>query len=210
MVSFRFVSARGARERRFPGSFPYYGGLWRKVLADRILFSSFAIAATLHGLGHAATAFAAGLLGSALASPTKLNSSSFRLVSDPATLAFVGLVATLLKGAGATVGATIQSRLAQNVVGTVRQVVAGRLLASGTPIPPGHLSARLAVRLREVERGVGEGLLTGLRSGLSLVPLAVALYIASSTLAWAAFSLLVPFALAMSVARRRWKASHAA
>src|SRR6266550_1799805 len=160
MVSFRFVSVGAARSRFTP----YYGGIWRKVLADRFLFSGFLFAATLNALGHAATAIAAGLLGSALASPARLISSSFRVVSDTSTLAFVGVVATGLKAAGATAGATLQSRLAQNVVGGVRQSLAARLLAFGGPLPAGQLSARLSVGLREIEIGVEQGLLAGLRA----------------------------------------------
>src|SRR5215475_3157260 len=104
MVSFRFVSRAAKQARPAPPYIPYYGGLWRKVLADRALFSSFIVAATLNGLGHGATALVAGLLGSALAAPSGLTSSPFRVAPDPAILAFVGVVATWVKGAGATLG----------------------------------------------------------------------------------------------------------
>src|SRR5690242_16996394 len=123
MVSFRFVSPGAARTPPMHAFTPYYGGLWRKVLADRAVFSLFILAATLNGLGHATTALAAGLLGSALAAPSGLISSPFRVALDPASLAFVGLLATVVKGAGATVGATLQSRLAQNVAGLARQTL---------------------------------------------------------------------------------------
>src|SRR4051812_12475993 len=119
MVSFRFLSGLDDLGRRFPHSSPYYGGLWRKVLADRTLFTSFLVAASLHALGHAAMALAAGLLGSALLADQRLISSSFRVLSGPPILAFVGVLATLLKGGGATAGATLQSRLAQNVTSSV-------------------------------------------------------------------------------------------
>jgi ABC-type multidrug transport system fused ATPase/permease subunit len=119
------------------------------------------------------------------------------------------VVATLVKGAGATIGATLQSRLSQNVTATVRQVLARRLFAGGTPLPPGQLSARLAVRLREIETGIEHGLLAGVRAGLTLVPLAIALYAVSSTLAWGALVAILPFGVAMSIARRSWKRSHA-
>src|SRR5262245_18521663 len=150
MVSFRFVSGGEPPKRPNPPYTPYYGGLWRKVLADRTLFSSFTVAATLNGLGHAATALVAGLLGSALATPSGLISSPFKVATDPAILAFVGVVATVVRGAGATFGATLQSRLAQNVAAEVRRRLADRLMAQGTQLPPGQLSARLAVRFREI------------------------------------------------------------
>jgi ABC-type multidrug transport system fused ATPase/permease subunit len=178
------------------------------VLGNPALFSSFILAATLNGLGHGTVAIVAGLLGSALAAPRGLISPLFRVPLDPAILAFVGVVATLGKAAGATFGATLQSRLAQNVAGAARQRLAEGLLERGTPLPPGQLSARLAVRFREIETGVAEGLLSGLRALLALIPLAVGLYVVSSTLAWGAFLLLAPFALATSLARRGWKRSH--
>src|SRR5260370_27641503 len=209
MVSFRFVSAGPARSSPFSRVIPYYGGMWRKVLGDRFLFSWFAVAATLHAVGHGTTALAAGLLGSDLASRWRLTSSSFRVLSGPAILAFVGVLATTVKGAGATVGATLRSRLAQSVVAGVRQRLAARLLAFGAPLPAGQLSARLSVGLREIEIGVEQGLLAGLRAGLTLLPLAAALYVASSTLAWAAVLVLGAFGCAMSLARRGWKKSHA-
>jgi ABC-type multidrug transport system fused ATPase/permease subunit len=117
--------------------------------------------------------------------------------------------ATLVKGAGATFGATLQSRLAQNVAGAARQRLADTLLARGTPMPAGQLSARLAIRFRELETGIGEGLLGGVRALFALVPLAAGLYVVSSTLAWGALLVLAPFAFATSLARRGWKRAHA-
>jgi len=64
------------------------------------------------------------------------------------------------------------------------------------------------VGLREVERGVEEGFLGGVRACLTLLPLAVALALVSTKLAWAAVVLLAPFGVLLSVARRVWKRSH--
>src|SRR5689334_13822573 len=100
MVSFRFVSEQGRFGRFVSGSSPYYGGLWRKVLWSRALFSLFIVAATLHAAGHAVTALAAGLLGSALASPSGVTSLPFKVPAEPAILASVGLVATLRRVQG--------------------------------------------------------------------------------------------------------------
>ncbi|HKQ69000.1 MAG TPA: hypothetical protein VJT73_06665, partial [Polyangiaceae bacterium] len=117
---------------RFSFVISFYGGLCRKVLADRRLFAGFAFASMLHALGHSATALVAGLLGRALVTEPPLISSTFRFLSSPATLAFVGLTATSIKGLGATLGATMQSRLAQNVATQARQRVAASLLRCGS------------------------------------------------------------------------------
>jgi ABC-type multidrug transport system fused ATPase/permease subunit len=160
-------------------------------------------------MGHGLTAVVAGLLGRALVTDTRLISSTFRFLSSPATLAFVGVLATSMKGVGATLGATAQSRLAQKVATEVRHRVAGRLLDGGTALAAGHLSARLAVRVREVEAGVQEGLLGGLRALLALAPLALALVALSSKLALGAVVVLAPFAVGVAFARRAWRRSNA-
>ena len=72
MVSFRFVSGVRPPTRPILPYTPYYGGLCRKVLGNRALFTSFILAATLNGLGHGGVAIVAGLLGSALAAPREL------------------------------------------------------------------------------------------------------------------------------------------
>ena len=191
------------------GLFFYYGGLCRKVLAQRALFSGFVIAAVLHGVGHGLMAVAAAILGTAFVSNSSQNPYFVGFAPDAGTLALVGVFAALVKGAGATVGTTLQSRLSQNVAGWVRRDVAARLLVGGTTLPAGHLAARLSVGLREVERGVEEGLLGGIRACLALLPLGVAIALVSTKLAWAAVLLLAPFGAVMSVARRAWKRSYA-
>jgi ABC-type multidrug transport system fused ATPase/permease subunit len=193
---------------RFSLALSYYGRLCRKVLADRILLLTFLVAAALHAGGHALTALVAGLLGRALVTETPAISSTFRFLSNPATLAFVGVVATSLKAVGSTIGATAQSRLAQKVASQVRHSVADRLLDGGTVLATGHLSARLAVRVREVENAVHEGLLGGIRALLALAPLAVALSLLSSKLALSAFAVVAPFACGVALARRAWRRSN--
>ena len=205
---FVLVRAMVVREQ-FARSSLFYGGLGRKVLADRFLFVSFGCAAMLQAVGHATTALAAGFLGGSLSVDPHLISPTFRWVSNSATLAIVGVAATLIKGAGATVGATLQSRLAQNVASEARARVASQLLSGGSPLPTGQLSARLTVSVRELEVGVQEGFLGGIRAALTLVPLAVALYALSSVLALGALLVLAPFALATALARRAWRRSHA-
>jgi ABC-type transport system involved in cytochrome bd biosynthesis fused ATPase/permease subunit len=155
------------------------------------------------------TAVVAGLLGRALVTDMGHISSTFRFLSNPATLAFVGVFATSLKAVGATLGATAQSQLAQKVATQVRHTVADRLLGGGTALASGHLSARLAVRVREVEIAVHEGLLGGVRAVLALAPLVLALALLSSRLAVGAILVLAPFTACVALARRAWRRSNA-
>ena len=188
--------------------FSFYGGLCRKVLRQGPLFSWFLIAATLHGLAHGAMAVAAAFLGTAFVVDSHTRTLFFGVAWSPWTLALVGVFATTVKGAGAAVSATLQSRLAQKVAGRVRRDVAAQLLARGSALPGGQLAARLSVGFREVERGVEEGFLGGVRAGLALAPLAVALAVVSTRLAWGAALLLLPFGALLSVARKAWRRSH--
>ena len=153
-------------------------------------------------------AIAASSLGTAFIATSLPSRSIFGVSLDPAALALVGVLATAIKGAGATVGATLQSRLSQNVASWIRRDLAARLLAAGSRLPSGQLAARLSVGLREVERGVEEGLLGGIKAVLALLPLGIALGLVSSPLAWGAALLLVPFGLLLSVARRAWRRSY--
>jgi ABC-type multidrug transport system fused ATPase/permease subunit len=195
--------------RRFAWLLSFYGGLCRKVLADGRLFSGFLLAAALQALGHGAMALVAGLLGRSLATGT---APTFRALGQPlgaTTLALVGLIGACLKWAGTTFGATAQSQLAQKVTMELRRSVATRLLSEGSSLSSGHLSARLSVALREVEVGVQEGFLAGLRSALALLPLLAALLWMSSRAVIAALVLVLPIVALMTVGRRLWKARHA-
>ncbi|MRG92687.1 ATP-binding cassette domain-containing protein [Polyangium spumosum] len=78
--------------------------------------------------------------------------------------------------------------------------------------PPSAAAASLAaitVRIRDVERGVDEGVLAAARAIAHLVPLALALLFLSSRLAIAAILLLTPFALLLASARRFVRSHHA-
>jgi ABC-type multidrug transport system fused ATPase/permease subunit len=180
------------------------------VSTDRSLFAAFTVAALLHAAGHAVTSVAAGLLTGALGSGQGLNISSlFKVVWTPQILAMVGLLATATKGVGAALGATMQSRLAQKVVSGVRRRSAEALLAAGTELPPGLLSARVAVRLGEIEVGVRDGFLAGIRATLTLIPLVFALLMLSSRLTFVAVLVVTPFTVGTAFARKNWKRIHA-
>jgi ABC-type multidrug transport system fused ATPase/permease subunit len=178
------------------------------VLLDRRLFSGFLFAAMLHALGHGAMAVVAGLLGRSLAGGGRLTLSAWGTPFGQTTLALVGLLGACAKAAGATVGATLQSQLAQNVAIDLRRVLAQDLLAEGSRLSAGQLSARVSVALREVELGVQEGFLAALRAALQLLPLVVALLWLSSAGAFVVVLVVAPFAVLMNMGRRRWKARY--
>src|SRR4051794_8845313 len=164
-------------EPRFHRPVSFYGRLRWKVLRERRLFFWFVLAAILNGVGHGVTALVAGFLGRSLAGGDNfVLYGAVKLRVDPTVLAFVGLSATFVKGAGTIWGATMQSRLAQKVASLVRNEWAMRLLAGATTARNRSTAAHLAIRVREVERGVEEGVLAGVRAAAQLVPLAAALF----------------------------------
>jgi ATP-binding cassette subfamily B protein len=208
IVCFRIVSVMLALQLGSARVFFFYGGLCRKVLVQRTLFSGFVFAAVLQGIGHGLMAMAAATLGTAFGGVSSPFPAIFGLRLDPLGLAFVGLVATCAKGIGSVVGTTLQSRLSQNVAGWIRRDLAARLLSAGSSVPAGQLTARLSIGLAEIERGVADGFLGAVRACLALLPLGAALALQSSRLAWGAVLLLVPFGVLLSVARRAWKRSY--
>jgi ABC-type transport system involved in cytochrome bd biosynthesis fused ATPase/permease subunit len=182
----------------------FRGGLRSAVLRERNLLAWFTGSAVLQAAGHGALAVTAGLLAKTLAAP----GSGSGKPDLPFVLAVIGLAATVVKGLGATLGATAQSRLAQKVANAIRKDLVARLLAAGASRSAPDVAARLAVQTREVESGIEDGLLGGLRSVAQLVPLAVALVMLSPSLAIGAVTVLGPFAVLTALARRAWKRSH--
>ncbi len=150
---------------------------------------------------------------------------------EPLLLAFVGLVAVIVKGLGGMYAAYWQSRMAAEAGGALRlEVLDGwlavhRLRQAGHPDhgrlklhpssqeeegtrqvgPQARGVAALTLHVREVEQGLGAGLLGGGRAVAQLIPLALACVWIAPRLAAAALLLLVPFALLMTRTRRRWK-----
>jgi ABC-type transport system involved in cytochrome bd biosynthesis fused ATPase/permease subunit len=174
------------------------------VLRERRLLAWFTGSAVLQAAGHGALAVTAGLLAKTLSARGAASGNT----DVPFVLAVIGLAATVVKGLGATLGATVQSRLAQKVANAIRKDLVARLLAAGASRSAPDVAARLAVQTREVESGIEDGLLGGLRSVAQLVPLAVALVMLSPSLAIGAVTVLGPFAVLTALARRAWKRSH--
>ena len=92
----------------------------------------------------------------------------------------------------------------------VRHEVTDAILRCGQPpSAAADTHAALVVRLREVERGIDDGVFVGLRAAANLVPLVIALVFLSSTLALAALAALLPFALGLAFVRRRFRRGYA-
>jgi ABC-type multidrug transport system fused ATPase/permease subunit len=222
----------------------YVRGL-RTVLRNAGGAFAFSLASLMHALGHAALALAAGACARALVGASGLmgarstGPAAIPLGADVAlSLAFVGLIATIVKGVGGMYASYWQARIAGELGGVLRLDVLdgwlavhrlrqprqpdhGRLSANGVAAGTGtgtgqgevgrHAQgvAALTIRVREVEVGLGKGVLGGLRALVQLVPLALALVVIAPRLALAALSVFVPFALLLTRSRRRWKSAHA-
>lgn len=180
---------------------------------DRLRWA-FAGATLVQAVAHGWMATCAGLLGRALVR-TQLGShggfvDAGTLAFSPLHLCFLGLLGAVAKTGAGAVSDYGRKRAAFSVGNALRQEVTDAILQAGPSAPsPAHTHAAISVSLREVERGVDEGVLSAVRSVLQLVPLGIALIALSSRLALAALSMLAPFGLVLAVVRKRLRASHA-
>jgi ABC-type multidrug transport system fused ATPase/permease subunit len=189
-------------------------GRERRRYRLRYLLGAFFVATVVQAGAHGAMAASAGLVGEALVGRQFVARGplvdSPRWLFRPLLLCFVGFLAALVKAAAGAASVYAQKRAAVAVGNAVRRDIADAILRAGqSSRSAAHTHAALALRLREVERGVDEGVLAGLRAGATLVPLAGALLFLSSGLALAALAVLAPFALALGRARRHLRRSHA-
>lgn len=155
-----------------------------------------------YGLGHGALALAAGLIGRALVGTADVGGWTVGEVS------YIGLAAALVKAGAGVFLAFSEANAARGVGLSVRQGVVRRLLGSGAESAAPRVLATVAVRVREIEGAVVHGVIAAIRSVGQLVPLALALIFVSPRLALGGVVLLLPFALATSALRRRWRRSH--
>lgn len=210
--------------------FSFYGHALGGVLRKRrwgLVF--FALSSTMHALGHAALALAAGRCASLLvgAWATKGGASG----PDPSPggakeallVALAGLAAAALKAGGGVVAAYGQARVAGDVGASLRAQVLDRLLSVhqlrrprqqdhglSPTMSPARCVAALTACIREVELGLHTGVLGGLRAVAQLAPLAVVLFWLAPRMALVAIAVFIPFAALLGANRRRWKRAHAA
>ena len=211
----------------------FYAHVLRQVLVRRGRLALFVVASTMHALGHAALAVAAGALLATLAGgglPRSAGSTWLVHVGpgagDPFVLGIVGLGAVLTKAIAGAIATWVQATVAGDVGCGLRAELLDAWIGVHRLRRPRHddhgadVGARahdvgeharrvaaLTLRVRDVEAGL-EGVLGGLRAIGQLLPLAVVLVLISPRLAGAALLVLVPFALVLGSARRRWKRAH--
>ncbi len=178
----------------------------------------------MHGLGHALMAIAA-----ATCARTLLAANPALLYKDSTHLAFVlalgGLGAICAKVLGGALAARAQARVAGEVACDLRlRVLDGwlRAVACGVARHPDHglagdpaqpsSSARalgaLTTGVRELEQGLSQGIMGGIRSTAQLVPLAILLVVLAPKLGGAALLALAIFGWGLGRARRALKRAH--
>lgn len=171
----------------------------------------FAVATLAQSAANSALATSAGLLGQTLVLRQFGAASTFvdtlHLDFSPLLLCLVGFAAAVLKSAAGSVAMYEQKRAAFRAGDVARGAIADAILKAGQASrSAAHAHAAISVRLREIERGVDEGVLGTIRSVAQIVPLACVLIALSSRLALAAFAVLLPFALLLGRARKRLRA----
>jgi ABC-type transport system involved in cytochrome bd biosynthesis fused ATPase/permease subunit len=191
-----------------PASLPtsIYGAAWRALRLDPGKSALFVLSAAVHALAHGALAWCAALLARQLASqPGNFASDS---TISPAWLALLGLGAATLKAVSGTLAVLAQSRTAAACGEALRDGAIQRVLENGLRSSTTASIARLATRIREVERAVHEGALASVRAVAQLVPIALALWYLSRPLTLAAVLVLGAFGLLLARLRSKLKRSH--
>jgi hypothetical protein len=184
------------RERRLS----FYAHVLRQILVRRGRLALFLFASTMHAVGHAALAVAAGALLATLAGgglPRSVGSTWLVHVvpgaSDPFVLGIVGLAAVLTKAVAGAVATWVQATVAGDVGCGLRTELLDAWIGVHRLRRPGHHDhgadvgaraqdvgeharrvAALTLRVRDVEAGL-DGVLGGVRAIGHLVPLAVVL-----------------------------------
>jgi ABC-type multidrug transport system fused ATPase/permease subunit len=192
------------------GQIRQYG---RNPRAGRLL-TIFVAATLMQSVANGVMATCAGLLGQMLGG-RQLGSAGAVVDSQgvqfpPLLLCFLGFAAALVKMGTGALSVYGQKTATFQAGNRLRQEITDAILRCGQPASAASAThAAIAVRLREVERGVDEGVFASFRAAAHIVPLAAALVLLSSRMALAALAGLLPFALALGWVRRRVRVSHA-
>ena len=170
--------------------------------------ASLTLGVVAYSVGHSVMAASAGLLAHGISGGTTSNELDGKMTvwlwkGSLTTLAYVGLAAAIVKAGAGALLAREERQLAASVAGRLRVTFVDGMLRNGLSLPAPHVLSVIAVRLREVESAVTEGVLTGWRAAAQLVPLAVCLAVLSSKLAVLGALSVVPFAIALATLRGR-------
>jgi ABC-type multidrug transport system fused ATPase/permease subunit len=185
----------------------FYGRVIRELHPRRGILTALAASLLIFGLGHAALALAAGLLGRALARNGAADPTSW--AQEIFGVCLIGLIGAVVKAFAGIAVSFGEVSLAGRVGTRLRARVSRALLAGGLPDAAPRVHARIAVRIREVEAATQAGMVSGLRAVAQLVPLAIALIFVSPRLAIGGVLVLVPFGLGIAALRRRWRGQSA-
>ena len=185
-----------------PSLLGYYAHELRRVWPRRVGFS-FLFASAMHASGHALVALLAGGIAVAMARAWGLGDGQSSRLSGAGSLADsaflltgIGLGVVLVKAAAGVYATYVQARVAGEVGSSLRLALLDALLAvhrlrrprhgdqgEEGGEPPTRAVAALTERVRDVELGLEEGLLSGARAIAQLVPLAVLLVVLSPRMA---------------------------
>ncbi len=197
----------------------FYKWVWRELWRDqrtsrsRGIVAVFVLATGLQSAANGLMAICAGLLGHTLAgqqfaySAAAVHSQTSRY--SPLLLCFLGFLAALVK-TGAGVLSTYGQKWASFHAGNaLRQGITDIILHSGRTAPAAaETHAVIAIRLRDVERGVDEGIFAGARSAAHILPLVASLVFLSTRMAVVAIAALVPFGVALGWLRRQLRGTY--
>jgi ABC-type multidrug transport system fused ATPase/permease subunit len=180
----------------------YYVSETRAVLPHKVELLAFVGAGALHAFGHALVALMAGGVAIALidapGAKDTLPLLGGRLAERALALSLAGLAAVFAKGVAGVYATYVQSRIAGDIAAALRLELLDALLTihrlrqprhldQGAGVAPGARAvAALTERVRDVEGGIGQGVLGGARAVAQLVPLTALLFALSPRMALAA------------------------
>lgn len=192
----------------------YYARALRELWRNRRGGGVFLTATAAQGLANGVMATCAGLIGQALVGRQVVGGLGVLRIpwesTSPLVLSSIGLISAIVKATSGALSIYGRKKAAFRVGDAIRLEVTDRMLRRGRHgASAAEAQAGLVVRLRDVERGVDEGMLAAAQSVATLAPLAVALLALAPHLALGALLVLAPFGAALSWARRRFRARHA-
>lgn len=194
---------------RASASSSFYVRAAKELWTDRKNFALLLTTASCQAVAHGVLALCAAAAAHGLASPdVSRDGAPSWLATSTFTVCLIAFAAAVVKTGAGAASAYAQRRLSARVGARVRSRVASALLRGHATRAYSDTVAALSVRIRDLERGVSEGFVGSVRATLQLVPLCAALVAISPTLAAFAAFVLVPFAWALRLARRRFRRGH--